>query len=417
MEHIHFKRKDGYNLGIIKNNNINSFTIMITINVGGMDEKKYNRGISHFVEHMLFKGTKKIPITIDLLKKIENIGGNTNAFTDYNETCYYIKVPYNKQFEACKILLDMVFNSIIPANEFEKERNVVIEEILKSKDDPEDYMYDIINSILFKNTSLEIHVAGSIDSVKKISRNEMLNFIKEFYIARNTTILIYGKIQHKTISFLKQISLPNGMRLIRDNIYNNFNKTVIKLKKDDLEQSVFSISFVVSGSGNKEKYALSVLSTVLGGNMSSRLYLKLREEKGLVYNVSCDLYLYPSIGYICINGGCHPKNTVKSINIILNELKKIKTEIMHKKELDLFLNYMESTEKMEMEDSDNIVEHYTNSIIIYNSIKTPEYTIGKYRKMTPLKIKTIANKYLTNNMCIVVIGNHKIQDLIGKIMV
>ena len=325
------KKQDGSNIIINENNCLDSFIIIIAINVGSIDEyPDFNYGLAHFTEHMIFKGTNNINKSIDLLKFIDNIGGETNASTDYNITKYYIKVPYRNQIDACSILFDMVFNSIINKKEFDIEKNVVIEEILKSNDDPSEKNSDIMYKELFKDTPYKTPIAGYIDTVKKITREEMLNFINKFYVSSNTTIGVYGKVYKKTINFLKKITMPIGNINFRDfnqkinkNLHNN-QEGIFKFTKDNLEQSIFSISFRICGIENKNRYILEFISHLLSGNMSSYLYKQLREKNGLVYNINSSVDIYPYTGCFSINGGCTPKNIIKSISLIIHEINKLK---------------------------------------------------------------------------------------------
>ena len=234
----------------------------------------------------------------------------------------------------------------------------------------------------------------------------MLNFIKEYYSSYNTTISIYGKIYKKTLDKLKTIQIPvNGCNKRDFFQYKPLTKNIVKIKKDDLEQSIFSIAYLIPGKKHKDRYGLDLLAIILSGNMSSYLYKILREDKGLVYNIDSGVHLLPSIGYLSIYGACNPKNVKKTISIIFEQIEKLKKKKISNNDLTFFTNYVESLLTLSTEDSNSLLEHYIDSIITHDKLITIKSIISEYKNISVDKLQALAIKYFTN-YCIVITGNH-----------
>ena len=267
---------------------VNSVSIGIIIYTGSIKEDKLNFGVSHFIEHMLFKGTQNRTAR-DIAELIDNIGGQLNAFTGKESTCYYAKVLYNHYDIALDILSDMLCNSAFAEEEIEKEKSVIIEEINMYLDLPEDLASETLNELMFENTSLGHPILGTIESIKGMNREKILEFFYTNYIPENIVISVAGKVNPKEI--LKELNNYFGMLnntnkfKKHNNIINNSYFFTNKLKgiHRNTEQLNLCIGMEgVSYVSNKIE-SLLVLNNVFGGSMSSRLFQKIREELAIAY--------------------------------------------------------------------------------------------------------------------------------------
>ncbi|MEW9095014.1 MAG: pitrilysin family protein [Clostridiaceae bacterium] len=282
------------------------FSIHVGVKVGSLFETKSEKGISHFVEHMLFKGTLN-RTNEKLNNDLEALGGEYNAYTDHNCTVYSITALKEEFNNSMEILSDMIKQSIFPEVEVEKERGVILAEIRTSKDDIEDYSFRRINEVAFKNSPLKYDILGTEKHVKKFNREDLLNFYNTYYNANNCCITIVSPYEHTYVCEVIENYFGNwreGKIPSKDNIVEkNIEGTFISHKKD-IEQSTILYLYTFHGLDKKEELALRVLNHKLGDSTNSILFRKLREEKGLVYDVytSLDttnyvktLYIYTSV--------------------------------------------------------------------------------------------------------------------------
>lgn len=287
-------------------------SVHVGINIGALYEKKDMRGIAHFVEHMLFKGTKTRS-NEELNYDLECLGGEYNAYTDYKCTVYNT-TTLNEEVENCiKILGDLVTNSIFPEEQIEKERNVIISEVKSGKDDLEDLSFNKINNAAFIHSPLKCDVIGKESHIKKFKKKDLIDFYKRYYVPNNCVISIVSNYDHDYIKKVVELEfggwIKNNFERPEVGFEKNANKTIVSHKKD-IEQSTVVYLFAFDKLTKKEELALRVLNHKLGESGNSILFRRLREEKGLAYDVytSLDLseklkslYIYTSISEENVN--------------------------------------------------------------------------------------------------------------------
>ncbi len=312
-------------------------SIQAWINAGSIYETDQNNGISHFLEHLVFKGTKKYKCN-EISSIIEKYGAILNAGTSKEFTMYFTDIPKEGLVDALDIIKELIFEATFPPEELEKERKVVIEEIKRFEDKPENVLYEKFNSILFTHTPYKFRVIGTTEVITSLSREEIINYYHTFYQPRNVVLSICGDIDFSEIMPLieqtwgkysnkdKFISKPDLKEPIKPYSFST--------QKHKVQHTYFLCGFLGPEINDELQYAGDVLSIILGDGMSSRLYKSLREEKKLVYAIDCGFYtqIGPSIFYI--SGVCDRKNLEKVIEEIKNELKKIVTEGVSENELN-----------------------------------------------------------------------------------
>lgn len=296
------------------------------VNIGALYESNNERGISHFIEHMLFKGTvsrNNKKLNIDL----ETLGGEYNAYTDNTSTVYSVTSLREELEKSVDIISDMLMNSIFPQEEIEKEREVILSEIRSSKDDIEDYSFDRINKIAFKKSALRYNVAGNEKDISKFTREDLVEFYSKYYVPNNCYISIVSSYGHEKVYQLiyKYFNKWKSKEVKHNDIIFEYNTPRKKISsKKDIEQSTILYLFTFNGLSEKQELALRILNHKFGGSNNSILFTKLREERGLAYDVYTDLDLDEGVKTLYVYTSVGEENLKTAVDVIEDCIDKIK---------------------------------------------------------------------------------------------
>jgi len=307
-----------------------SVALGIWIKVGGRYEFSQNKGISHFLEHLLFKGSRKYSYRA-LKEAIEGVGGSLNGFTSEELTCYLAKIPARHLEIALHVLSDMVLNPLLPGEEVEKERTVILEEIKMYKDQPQIYVYDLLDELLWPQQPLGAPVIGTMDSVSRIKKEEIRSFKNRFYTPLNIVVSVAGKLEHENLAKkVKKIFSCSKGKNINKFIKAEENQSYPQLKifPKDTEQTHMALGFHSLKRNHPKRYALGMLNIVLGANMSSRLFNELREKRGLAYEIGTLAKRYQDTGVFLVHAGIDNHKVLRALELILKELKRCKEELI-----------------------------------------------------------------------------------------
>lgn len=302
---------------------VESVTLGIWIKTGSLYEEKKYAGISHFVEHMMFKGTEKRTYS-DISREIDRIGGSINAFTGKEATCYHVKLVSSKLFEGADVLVDMVENSVFPKEEMNKERYVIEEEIKMTLDSPEDLAHDLSTELIFKGNALGNSIIGTPSSLKRITQNVMRGYVKRRYTRDNIIVSIAGKFDEDEVvayfekQFEKLDSVADEISFVEAEY-----KPTIKVVQKDIEQCNLCMGLPTFGIDDSRYYHMQVLNNILGGTMSSRLFRNIREEQGLAYSIFSMFASYKGLGYFKIYAGLNRNKVEEAIKGIQNEISHL----------------------------------------------------------------------------------------------
>ena len=307
-----------------------SVALGIWIKVGGRYESAEFKGITHFLEHLLFKGSKNYSCR-KIKETIEGVGGSLNGFTSEELTCYLVKIPHSYLDLALDVLSDMVINPLLPPEEIDKERTVIIEEIKMYKDLPQSYVYELLDELLWPNQPLGMPIAGNIESVNKIKRESLFSFKERYYTPSNIIISAAGLLDYD-----KVIDRINGIfPHIKDQNINTFpgvneqqTKPKLKLSPKETEQTHMALGFHGFKRDHPLRYTLGLLHIVLGANMSSRLFNEIREKEGLAYEIGTAVKYFQDTGAFIVHAGIDNRKVNDAIKLILKELKKAKDKLI-----------------------------------------------------------------------------------------
>lgn len=328
--------KNGLRVVIEEVPHIRSVTMGLWIKAGSSNEKKSNNGVSHFIEHMLFKGTKNRTAK-DLAETIDNIGGQLNAFTAKECTCYYARVLDTHLDIAVDVISDMLFNSKFDEEDIAKEKKVVLEEINLYDDTPEEVVHDLISKAIFENNSLGFPILGQAKTLEDMNKKDIIDYFNKYYVPQNAVISIVGNINTKeTIKLIEDYF--GHWENVKSNIITSidspptFNNNLFYQHRDT-EQLHLCLGMQGVHLDSEFYYPLMVLNNIFGGCMSSRLFQKIREDKGLAYSIYSYPLLYQKTGAFIIYTGVNPNHLMDVVDMVFKEIDLLKRELISKEAL------------------------------------------------------------------------------------
>ena len=388
-----------------------SATVMVMVGAGSRYETNKNNGISHFLEHMAFKGTQKRPSAIDISNLIDGIGGEFNAFTGKETTGYYVKSAVSHVELCLDVLSDMLQNSKLDKAEIEKEKGVILEEINLYEDTPSRKIGDVYERLLYGDTPMGWDIAGEKDIIRSITRENFQSYMGSLYSADNITVVVAGGIDgEKTTQLVEKYfgQMPKFDTLRYKGVVEKQEKPQMLVKQKTTEQVHIAIGFRTVPLNHPDKYSLSVLSAILGGGMSSRLFHEVRERRGLAYYVRTNSEQYQDAGNLVSTAGLDPKRVEEGIKVIVEEYARIsstKSEIT-KQELNKAKEFLKGHFVLELEDSRSVAGFYSQQELLEKEILNPADLMAKIDKITIEDTEKVAKKYFVKkNLNLAVIGN------------
>lgn len=396
-----------------------SVTSMVMFPVGSRYESEKLSGVSHYIEHLMFKGTKKRKNTLTLTREIDRLGAEYNAFTSKEYTGYYIKAASDHLNISLDILSDMLLNSVFDPKEMEREKGPIIEELNMYQDNPMMNLDTVFEQLMFKGSPLARDIGGTPKHVKSYKRPDVLAYKEKYYDVSNMTIVIGGNIPENIDDLIQKYFGASKKEKNTSKTYlpatwggaKKSERIIVEHKKTD--QAQMMLGFPAFEYGHKDNVALGMLNTILGGSMSSRLFISIRERKGLAYTVRAGSDKFRDAGYTYVRAGLDPKNINKAIKTIQQEIEKIKIKGVTKRELEDAKMHIKGALTLALEDSSYQVNWYAKEALFFDTISTPEEVMEKYEKVTLADVQRVAKKvFKMNKMRVGIIGNVEAKDII-----
>ena len=330
-----------------------SVSMGVWVNVGARDESASENGLSHMIEHMIFKGTRQRS-AFQIAKEFDAIGGHTNAFTSFESTCYHARVMDTHLDKMVDILTDIFLNSVFDPQEVEKERPVIFQEIGMVEDNPEEFIHLLTGRTYWGENPLGRSILGTRENIQTFSSETLKGFFKRFYQPSHIVITVAGKIDHRR--FVDLIgpafdSIEPGNSLSGRSTPSG--NPQIKLHHRSLEQAHICLAGPGISICDPRRYAFSLMNTVYGGNMSSRLFQRIREERGLAYSVYSFTSSYEDTGMFGAYAGVHPSNAGETVSLMVSEMRKLKTQPVSTSELADAKNFTKGNLLLASESVDN----------------------------------------------------------------
>ena len=385
---------------------VRSISIGVWIDVGSRDEEKDEMGVSHFIEHMLFKGTKKRTAK-EIAVSLESVGGGLNAFTGREQTCYYARVLDEHLDIAIDVLSDILKNPLLNPHHFEKEKKVIASEIKELEDSPSDWIHDLLMSAMWKDASLGRPILGSMESVIQMHRGKLITFMRKNYTCSRVVIAASGNLRH--LDLVKKVK-----RKFEFNPDLKTNTPAVKLPLADpirrVEQRKTAQTHVILGIPlfpykDQRRYTALVLSNILGGGMSSRLFQTVREQLGLAYSIYSFIDFFVDTGVFGIYLGTYKKNAVRAIELALKEIRKLKKNSLTPRELTNAKYQLKGNLILGMESTSSRMNRLARNELFLNDYVGMDQTIGYINKIKSKDIVNMADECLVSDkLSVVVLG-------------
>lgn len=387
-----------------------SIALGIWIKVGGRYESIEFKGIAHFLEHLVFKGSKNYSCR-KIKESIEGVGGSLNGFTTEELTCYLVKIPHPYIDLVLDILSDMVINPSLQQKEIEKERTVIIEEIKMYKDLPQSYVHELLNKLLWPNQPLGMTISGQVESVSRIRREDLLAFKKQYYTPCNIVISAAGKLEHNRF----RNRIEKFLCHLKDNNVNKFSKAKemqdkpqLELLVKDTEQTHLALGFHSLKRDHSLKHALSLLHIILGANMSSRLFNEIREKRGLAYEIGTRVLRFQDTGAFIVHAGIDNHKVTEAIRLILKELGKIKNKSVSNDEFRRAKEFYLGQLMLALEDTLDHMLWIGDSTATLNKTYSLEDIIKELNQIKPQDIQEVSRSiFKESNLNLALIGPFK----------
>lgn len=415
------KLKNGLTLITAPLKETRAVTVLVLLPVGSRYETKNINGVSHFIEHMMFKGTKQRPTSADITKELDSVGAEYNAFTSKDHTGYYVKIAADKIELAFDIMSDMLFNSTFDSQEINKERGVILEEINMYHDNPLMFLSALFEQTVFGDNSLGWLISGPKKVIKSVSRQQILDYKNKFYQPSNMIVTVAGSFSKiKVNSLIKKYfnnSHARKAKIAFSKIKTQPNKSKISLIFKATEQVQLGLGFEAYSIFDKRIYPLYLLAVILGGNMSSRLFTVIREQHGLAYYIKADIGAYQDKGSFLIQSGLDKTKIKQAINLILAELKKVKDFGVTDKELKNAKEFLKGKLVLELEDSESVADWYGKQDLLLNKISTPAERLKKIFAINQDQIKCVAQDLIKEEkLNLAIIGPFKRKEEFKKLL-
>lgn len=375
-------------------------TVMVLAETGSEYENKENNGISHFLEHLCFKGTARRPSSKIINYELDALGSQSNAFTSSEYTGFYAKAQAKHVFKMVDIVSDIYMHSNFPADELEKEKGVVIEEINMYEDQPQQKVWEVLSAAMFEGQAAGRTIIGTKETVTSFTREDVLKYHKEHYVPEATLVVVSGKFDvDEVVKDLEEKFVFEEVSAKKKKVAvvseQKEAKIVLHEKKSD--QTHLVIGFRSFDTYNKKNTAVGLLSTILGGGMSSRLFSKMREELGICYYIRSGNSASTDHGEFCISAGVSNARLEEAVKGIVDEIKKMVEEKVDEAELRKAKDYRTGNLYLGLESSDDFSDFYGGQEINHKEIVTPDEVAKRIEAVTAEEIQALAKEILVSS--------------------
>lgn len=421
MRCIYRTLPNGLRIALIPMKGTATATVIVMTGTGSRYETERENGLAHFLEHMFFKGTKKRPSAKRISEELDAIGSVYNAFTAKERTAYYAKVSSRYIDTALDVISDIFLNSTLPAKEIEKERGAIIQEIDMYEDMPMRTVDNVFDALIFgAEHPLGRTILGPKENIRAFKRKDFISYLQQQYTPANTVVCVAGafntsKILAAITRDFSKLKRGNPAKPISFTAKQAAPRVAVKEKKTDQTQLMLGVPAYPYG--HKDEYVLSVLATILGGGMSSRLFLEVREKRGLAYSVHAWIEKYPDTGYLAVQAGVEHAKLEKTVATILTELRKIKKTRVSSIELQKAKSYLKGTKTLSLETSDEIAGNAASSLINTGKIRLLEDTLKGIDAVSAQDVQRVARDiFKTSGLNLAVIGPHTDKESLLRVL-
>ena len=402
---------------------VRSAAIGIWVNVGSRDETPAVAGASHFLEHLLFKGTTRRN-ALEISATIEAVGGEMNAFTSKEYTCFYARVIDTDLPMAIDVVSDLITSSIVSALDVDAERKVVLEEIAMRDDDPSDLVHDLYAETYYGDTQLGRPILGTIKSISDMTRSSVFNYYKKKYLPQDLVVAVAGNIKHKRVVAMVEEALSRdnfldvkGSPQIRPNTpvkTKPMQSVGLMTRKTEQAHMFYGMEGVARS--DERRFAMGVLASALGGGMSSRLFQEIREKRGLAYSVYAYAQQFAGSGQIGFYAGCNPTKAIEVVEIIREVLADVAENGMSHEEIERAKGAVRGSLVLSQEDSASRMSRIGKNEIVYGQVMGFDDILKAISRVNPTDVREIASEYLTKSPTLALVGPFKNEAKFEKVL-
>lgn len=414
-----YQHETGLAIAAAEMPHMSSISLGIWVGVGGRYEPASLCGASHFIEHMLFKGTRRRNAK-QISQDVEGIGGYLNAFTSEETTCFFSKAGHAHFDDLWDVLSDMFLNSTFDSQELEKERNVIREELAMYQDQPHHYVQELLNEAMWPDQPLGRPLTGTLESLNALKRSELIGYMRQNYVTQGTLIAVAGRVDAKNIA--KKISrqfgkFPRAERQPFLTAHVEQNTPRVRLHTKPIEQSQLALGIRTCSRHDPRRYALRLLNVILGENMSSRLFQRVREEHGLAYTICSSLSFFDDVGALTISAGLEPEKAEKALKLIIQELNRLCTVAPSRAELRRAKDYLFGQLDLSLENTENQMMWMGEQYFGYGKIISPEETKLQLSQVTAGQIRRAARDFFRpERLNLALVSPVKRTNGLGKVL-
>jgi predicted Zn-dependent peptidase len=374
-----------------------SVALGIWINVGGRYESPQLKGAAHFLEHLLFKGSKKYSCR-RIKETIEGVGGSLNGFTSEELTCYLVKLPAVYLETALDVLSDMVLQPLLRASDVQKEKTVILEEIKMYKDLPQSYVYELLDELLWPDQPLGMSIAGSVESVSRLGQDSLRTFSRRYYTAANIVVSAAGSlVHHRLASRIARIFSSCGRGEV--NVFlearQQQRKPHLEILAKDTEQTHLALGFHGFKRDHPLRHALSLLHIILGANMSSRLFNEIREKRGLAYEIGTQVKRFHDTGAFIVHAGIDNRKVGPTVSLIMRELDKARRRCVSRDEFKRAKDFYMGQLSLALEDTLDHMLWIGETTATLDRVYSLEDVIKEIRKTTIADVREAGRQIFT----------------------
>jgi len=411
---------NGLRLILAPNKATQAVTALLVVGAGSKYETKKNNGISHFLEHLFFKGTKKRPTALKISETLDKVGGIYNAFTSKEWTGYFAKVDAAHWELALDWLSDIFLHSLLPAQEIERERGVILEEINMILDTPMKYVSELWEQLLYGDQPSGWDIIGNKENVQNLQRKDFLDYFKEHYCAKNTVLAVAGNFPEEKIksiikSHFKELNKLKPLNKLKTKEKQSEPQALVKHKQTD--QTHLCLGVRAFGAFHPAKYVQEVLAVILGGNMSSRLFTEVREKRGLAYYIHTSCEDYTDSGYLVTQAGVPNDKADMVVKLLLKEYAKIRDRNVSAAELQKAKDYLKGVLTLSLESSDAQAMFLAGQELLENKILTLQEKCAKIERVSQSDIKRLCSAiFRPAKLNLALLGPHKNKEYFEKLL-
>ncbi len=391
----------------------------IWASVGGRHEPARLNGISHFIEHMLFKGTGKRSAK-RIMQEIEGVGGDMNAYTSEERTCYYATAAEEFFPRVCDVLCDIYTDPKFSGRDIERERGVIAEEIQMYRDEPSSQVQELLNATFWPGHPLGRPITGTVETVGALGRGDFLEYRASHYHAASTVVSAAGKISHEEVvgRVARRLSaLESGRRPSAKSAPKPATSPRLKVEARDVQQTQVAMAMAAPGHKDEDRFAYHLMHVILGGNASSRLFQELREKRGLCYSVSTHPLTLDDGGALNISAGLDRKNIERSLRLILDEFARLREFPVGPAELKRAKEFSVGSSRMSLERSSSQNMRLGSSVLVHGKIVDPESVHEKIRAVTTDDVREVARRVLDPaGIALALVGPSPDETMLARVL-